>query len=113
MGGAGGSHGGCSVSRYARKVDDNHGVIVRTLRGLGAYVIDCAHVGSGFPDLLVGWRGRWTLVEVKDGAKSPSRRRLTADQIPLHAECDRRGLPCVVVTNEIEALALLGAKETA
>lgn len=98
------------MRRYAAKVDDNHREIVETLRGVGAYVIDCAHVGSGFPDLLVGWRGRWMLVEVKDGAKPPSHRKLTPGQVPLHAECERRGLPCHVVKDDAEALALLGAR---
>lgn len=101
------------MRRYAAKTDANHADLVRLLRDMGAYVIDCAHVGDGFPDLLVGWRGKWTLVEIKDGAKSPSRRRLTPDQIPLHAECERRGLPCVVIKDDGEALNLLGARQSA
>lgn len=101
------------MPRRACKIDANHGEIVGILRGLGAYVIDCAHVGDGFPDILVGWLGKWTLVEIKDGAKRPSARKLTTHQIPLHAECERRGLPCVVIATRDQALALLGAKETA
>ena len=69
----------------AAKVDANHGEIVETLRALGASVQSLASVGDGCPDLVVGWRGRNVLLEVKDGAKSPSRRRLTADERRWHA----------------------------
>jgi hypothetical protein len=37
-------------------------------------------VGRGCPDLLVGHRGRNVLLEVKDGSKPESRRRLTPDE---------------------------------
>ena len=36
-------------------------------------------------DLLVGWRERNYLVEIKDGEKPPSARTLTADQREWHA----------------------------
>ena len=67
------------------KVDANHQEIVETLRALGASVQSLATVGDGCPDLVVGWRGRNVLLEVKDGAKAPSRRRLTADERRWHA----------------------------
>lgn len=37
-----------------------------------------ASVGGGCPDLLVSFRGWTGLLEVKDGSKPPSERRLTA-----------------------------------
>lgn len=37
-------------------------------------------VGEGCPDILVGWRGVNLLMEIKDGTKPPSKRRLTPDQ---------------------------------
>jgi hypothetical protein len=40
---------------------------------------------KGVPDLLVLHRGRLVLIEVKDGAKVPSKQRLTKDQQPWHA----------------------------
>jgi hypothetical protein len=98
------------MKRYAAKVDDNHAEIVAALRGIGAYVVDCAHVGGGYPDLTVGWRGKWELIEVKDGAKPPSRRKLTADQQVLHAEAARVGCRVHVVTDVTQALALFGAR---
>jgi|SRR5690348_17229097 len=98
------------MRRYAAKVDDNHARLVRLWRGLGAYVVDCSHVGNGFPDVLIGWRGRWITAEIKDGAKQPSARKLTADQQVLHAEAARVGCTVHVIKNDDEALALLGAK---
>jgi len=50
---------------YAHKVDANQREIVDALRAVGADVRVMSMVGGGFPDLLVGWRGRLHLLEVK------------------------------------------------
>jgi Holliday junction resolvase len=55
---------------YAKKVDANHSLIVKTLRELGCSVFDTSSVGRGFPDLVVS-KGATALVEVKANAKSP------------------------------------------
>lgn len=70
--------------RRAAKVDRNQSEIVAALRGIGATVQPLHAVGQGCPDLLCGFRGRNILIEVKDGAKRPSARKLTADQIDWH-----------------------------
>jgi hypothetical protein len=70
--------------RLRAKVDANQGDIVRELRRAGCSVVSLAAVGKGVPDLLVGVRGRNYLLEVKDGAKPPSARRLTPDQRQWH-----------------------------
>ena len=58
--------------RYAARVDKNQSEIVRALRDAGAYVWVL-----GLPvDILVGYKGKTILVEVKDGPK----KRLTALQ---------------------------------
>lgn len=66
--------------RRAAKVDRNQGEIVRALRSVGASVAITSAVGGGFPDLVVGYRGRNFLIEIKDGEKVPSARRLTGAQ---------------------------------
>lgn len=66
--------------RRAAKIDANHSAIVQALRAIGASVQPLHTVGSGVPDLLVGYRGVNRLLEVKDGAKPPSARALTPDQ---------------------------------
>jgi hypothetical protein len=63
-----------------KRTDSNHADIMTTFRALGCSVQSVAMVGKGCPDLLVGKDG-WTVpVEVKDGAKPPSARKLTADE---------------------------------
>lgn len=69
----------------ACKVDANHVAVVAALRKAGATVQSLAGVGKGVPDLLVGIRGKTALFEVKDGAKVPSARKLTDDQLKWHA----------------------------
>jgi Holliday junction resolvase len=95
--------------RRAAKVDRNHREVARALERCGAWVVDCAGVGNGFPDLLIVHRGKLALVEVKDGAKSPSRRRLTPAQVTFHAQAKANGVPVHVVESVDDALALVAA----
>lgn len=69
--------------RIAR-VDDNQAGIVKALREVGATVTPTHMVGKGFPDLVVGYRGANFLLEVKDGAKAPSARKLTPAEMDWH-----------------------------
>ena len=94
------------MPRYAAKVDDNQDEIVAALRGVGASVLLLHRVGEGCPDTLVGFRGDDFLIEIKDGNKIPSARKLTKHQVKFHAEW--RGSPVHVVKNVDEALAVLG-----
>lgn len=71
--------------RRKARVDDNHAEIVARFRSWpGVSVADTSRLGSGFPDLVVGLAGLSLLVEVKDGSKSPSRRRLTKEENEFH-----------------------------
>ena len=54
--------------RRAAKVDANQAEIVQALRQIGAVVQSLAAVGNGCPDLLVGYRNRLFLLELKDGS---------------------------------------------
>ena len=72
--------------RRAAKVDDNQADIVAGLRQIGCSVLSLAAVGKGCPDLLVGYRAHNFLIEVKDGNKIPSKRKLTPDQRQFFAE---------------------------
>lgn len=91
--------------RRAAKVDANQAEIVAALRKAGASVQHLHAVGAGCPDLLVGFRGRNLLVEVKDGNKSPSARKLTPDQVAWH---DAWRGQVAVVKDVTEAMKLLG-----
>jgi Holliday junction resolvase len=88
------------MSRFARRVDDNHKDIVDALRKIGAKVKSTAAVGSGFPDLVVGYKGDLYLLEIKDGSKSPSKRVLTKDEEAFMLEWS--GISHIGVVSSIE-----------
>lgn len=69
--------GGGRGPRWGKKVDENQLEIVKGLESIG-----CSVCEIGWPvDLLVGYRARNFLIEVKDPNKIPSKRRLTQDQV--------------------------------
>ena len=70
--------------RRAAKIDANQTEIVKALRKFGASVQSLASTGKGCPDLLVGFRGVNWLLEIKDGRKVRSARKLTEDQVVWH-----------------------------
>jgi len=63
-------------------------------------------VGKGCPDLLCGVRGTNLLVEIKDGQKVPSARKLTPDEAAWHQSW--RGQVAIIESVD-DALALVGA----
>ena len=86
-----------SLIRRNPKRDANEKAIVDALRDVGATVERLS--GKGVPDLLVGFRGRTVLLEVK----RQKRGRLTRDQRDWCWKWN--GEAPVVVRNENEALA--------
>ena len=95
--------------RHRARTDANHSAVRAALRKLGCEVLDLSSVGGGCPDLLVLVRtgrraGSLHLIEVKDGSKSPSRRRLTIDQIESQGKW-----PVHVIDNIHQVLELCGA----
>lgn len=80
--------------RYAARADANQRPIVRAIEAIGCSVVDLSRLGFGLGDLLIGApklglggaaRRLNILLEVKDGDKSPSARRLTKFQEEFHA----------------------------
>lgn len=70
--------------RRAASVDDNQKQVVAAFRKFGCSVQILSDVGKGVPDLMVGHSGVNHLVEIKDGAKPASKRKLTPDQQEWH-----------------------------
>ena len=69
----------------ACKVDDNQREIVKKLRKIpGVTVSITSALGDGFPDIVVGYKGVNHLIEIKDGSKPPSRRKLTPAEGKFH-----------------------------
>lgn len=79
---------------------------------IGACTFDTASFGMPL-DLLVFWRGQTLLVEIKDGSKPPSRRKLTTDEIRLHEDAASRGVKIHIVETVEQAYALLGTRRAA
>lgn len=89
-----------------KRVDTNQPEIVNALRKVGATVAPTHTLGRGFPDLVVGFRGYNYLLEIKDGSKPPSKRKLTPDELKWHEEWNGQ----VAIVNSIdEALRVIGA----
>ena len=91
----------------ARRLDDNHGDIVKALRSVGATVQSLASVGCGCPDILCGINGRNHLLEVKNEDQPPSKQTLTTDELLWHNEWKGK----VEIVNSVrQALAAIGAQ---
>ncbi|WP_205012993.1 hypothetical protein [Hymenobacter nivis] len=90
--------------RTASRVDGNQPRIVSALRQIGASVLHVHQLKNCF-DLLVGYRGRTFIIEVKDPAQPPSARQLT----PGEEEFRRtwRGSPYHIVETVDQALAII------
>lgn len=90
--------------RYANRIDANQNSIVDALRKAGAYVRIISQ-GDGIPDLLVAYKGYTILMEVKDGNKPPSARKLTEAEQKFFDEWT--GGMLVVVNSVEESIATL------
>ena len=73
------------MKRRAARIDRNQPDIVRALRSLpGISVAVTSAVGDGFPDIVVGYKGKSFLFEIKDPEQPPAKRRLTQDELVFH-----------------------------
>lgn len=90
--------------RTAARVDGNQAEIVRAVRAIGASVLFTFQLKNCF-DLLVGYRGKTFLFELKDPAQPPSARKLT----PGEEEFRRtwRGSPYHIVETVDQAISIL------
>lgn len=89
--------------RRAARRDAGEQDIIKAMREAGAYVKMIND--EGLFDLLVSYRGKTLMIEVKDGTKPPSARRLTEAEQKFHDEWP--GSDLYIVNSVDEALALL------
>lgn len=92
--------------RRRARTDANHADVRDALRVAGWTVIDTSRAGDGFPDLVALKHGRIEFVEVKDGSKPPSERRLTAAEAQLAKRFLAAGVAVRIVTTIDEAVSL-------
>lgn len=75
------------MPKFAAKADANQPEITEAFRKLGCAVFPTHQIGRGFPDIFVRTPGpnpRAFVVEIKDGAKPPSARKLTPAEKLFH-----------------------------
>lgn len=95
--------------RYRKRKDKNHPELVKELQQVGIIVLDCAAKGF-YTDLLIGWRGVWAFVEVKNPdslTKAQERNRaksLTDTEATLRDMAKMNDLPFVIATSADEVL---------
>ena len=93
---------------YARRVDANHADIATALREGGAVVVDTSHFGQGIPDLWVTSHAFTGWLEIKDGSKPPSARKLTPAEEKFFATVNRgRETHAHIVLSVPEAMRLV------
>lgn len=89
-----------------KRVDANHWAVFKTFKQLGWCVISTADLGGGFPDLVAAKRGVLKLIEVKDGKKRPSARKLTPCEADYHQMMAAAGCPVVIIESEQQVIDL-------
>ena len=93
------------LMRYAvHKKDGNQELIVSGLLKVGVKVLRLG--GKNVPDLLVGYRQKLALLELKDGSRYPSQRRLRPGQQRFADEW--QGYPVFKVESLADAFRCLG-----
>jgi Holliday junction resolvase len=73
------------MRKHAR-IDANQKKIVSHLRDIGCTVLVTSQLGKGAPDIIVGYKGKNYLIEIKDGEKRLSQQKLTPDEIKFQSE---------------------------
>lgn len=73
--------------RRAAKIDSNQNQVIKSLRKIpGVSIAITSQLGNGFVDFVLGYRGVNYMVELKDGAKVPSKRKLTPEEEKFHKQ---------------------------
>lgn len=73
----------------AKHIDANQPTIVLMLRKVpGVSVAITSDLGDGFPDIVVGYRGRNFMFEIKDPEQDLNKRKLNTKQLMFHKAWD-------------------------
>lgn len=92
--------------RISAKTDVNQAIIVRAFRRLGCHVILTHQLKNAF-DCLVFHKGNIYPVEIKDGTKPPSARKLTEGEQKCKEAIEATGCQYHVITNVEDAIKLI------
>jgi len=92
--------------RRAAKVDRNQPEIVKALRQMGATVLITSQLKNAF-DILVGYRKKLFIVEIKDGLLPPSARKLTEGELKCKEKFESVGVKYHVIKSIDEAIDMI------
>lgn len=67
-----------------KRIDRNQNEIVKTFRQLGILVYITSNLGNGFPDLVILFKNRIWLIEIKNGKLAKSAQKLTEKEDKFH-----------------------------
>ena len=90
--------------KQRKRIDENQPAIVEGLRRVGATAKLTTDVG-GFVDIVVGYRGKNYLIEIKNPDQPKSKQVLTPDEQEFH---DTWRGQVVIITTLDEALKIIG-----
>lgn len=85
------------------RTDANQKEVVEAFRKLGCSVVVTSRLRNGVPDICVGLNGWNVWIEIKDGSKVPSKRKLTEDEQKWH-EAWRGWVEVVESVDDVVAL---------
>ena len=92
--------------RYASKVDSNQSEIVKALRNCGAFVFLTYQLKNSC-DCIVYYRGNTYTVEIKDGSKPISARKLTEGEQEFKAKIESVDCKYWVIESVDDAISML------
>lgn len=92
--------------RRAARTDGNHAEVIETLRRCGWHVHDTSGLGGGWFDCVAAKGGRIALIEIKDGSKPPSARKLTPAELYVFQAFHIAGAQPVILESSEQAAAL-------
>lgn len=95
--------------RWACRKDASHNRITNALEVIGVQVLDTSRYPE-FCDAVLFHHGKTYLVEIKDGSKPPSARRLTYAQERLREKARLGGVTIQLFESVDQALAFFGAR---
>lgn len=91
---------------YARRTDANQSELVEALRACGWYVCITSAFGGGFFDAIAVKGGDVRFLEIKDGSKPPSARKLTPAEQAMHEDFQAAGAQVVILETVEQAVRL-------
>ena len=92
--------------RRAAAIDANQPEIVKALRQMGAFVLITSQLKNAF-DILVAYNSKWYAMEIKDGTKPPSARKLSAGEKICKKQVEATGCTYYVVNSIDEAIEVI------